>query len=222
MVKVTTKEKKELIENIKTPVRYYRITIRGYGSEQVYGTIHENQYKFWKGKNLEDYMCQPEEYVMETKIPEFANFLKDPEEGYYYDWHDSPNVDIHDYGVDYYTSNIDIEEVKSLDYSAKTIDTVIDNIDLKDLSKVKVKHGFVEHDAEYSICYVSLEKGTFFEGTFQTAGRINLKKLKIFTNELPNGDTVVSRILYDGYEVDNEGGDTRGKGSMAHVWGPGD
>ena len=64
----------------------------------------------------------------------------------------------------------------------------------------------------------SSEKGTFFDGTIETTGDFDVKKLKIQINEYPNGEDIIDGVTYDGEEVDNEGGDTNGKGYSAHVW----
>jgi hypothetical protein len=64
----------------------------------------------------------------------------------------------------------------------------------------------------------SAEKGTFFEGYIETVGDFDPKKLKIYTSEYLNGDDTVQSIEYDGNEIDNQGGDTNGKGYSFHVW----
>ena len=71
---------------------------------------------------------------------------------------------------------------------------------------------------DYVAQMYSAEKGTFFEGRFETIGEFDPKKLKIHTLEYINGDDTVQRIEYDGKEIDNDGGDTNGKGYSFHVW----
>ena len=44
------------------------------------------------------------------------------------------------------------------------------------------------------------------------------KKLKSYTNEYWNGDDVVENIEYNGVDIDNQGGDTTGKGYSGHFW----
>jgi hypothetical protein len=46
----------------------------------------------------------------------------------------------------------------------------------------------------------------------------DIKKLKIFCEEFPNGDDTVVRVEYDGEEIDNQGGDTNGKGYSVALW----
>jgi hypothetical protein len=65
---------------------------------------------------------------------------------------------------------------------------------------------------------MSAEKGCFFDGILETPGLIDLKKLKFTIDEAPNGEDTLFGISYDGEEIDNNGGDTNGKGFSAYVW----
>ena len=62
------------------------------------------------------------------------------------------------------------------------------------------------------------EKGNFFDGVIETTGEFDLTKIKVHTIEYMNGEDTVTSIVYDGVEVDNQGGDTNGKGYSASVW----
>ena len=64
----------------------------------------------------------------------------------------------------------------------------------------------------------SSEKGTFFEGVIETVGEFDPKKLEFHLSEYDNGEETITSIVYDGVEIDNEGGDTNGKGYYASVW----
>ena len=73
-------------------------------------------------------------------------------------------------------------------------------------------------------CYVfygmSAEKGSFFDGVVHVndGSKFDPKKLKISVEAQPNGDTVITEVEYNGETVDNNGGDTTGKGYYAAVW----
>lgn len=73
-------------------------------------------------------------------------------------------------------------------------------------------------------CYVfygmSAEKGTFFDGVVHVddGSKFDPKKLKISVEAQPNGDTVITEVEYAGEAIDNNGGDTTGKGYYASVW----
>ena len=73
-------------------------------------------------------------------------------------------------------------------------------------------------------CYVfygmSAEKGSFFDGVVHVndGSKFDPKKLKITVEAQPNGDTVITEVEYNGETIDNNGGDTTGKGYYAAVW----
>ena len=55
----------------------------------------------------------------------------------------------------------------------------------------------------------SAEKGNFFHAEIE-ATEFDPKKLKFFATDI-DGDTIIDHVEYDGEQLDNEGGDTRGK-----------
>jgi hypothetical protein len=67
---------------------------------------------------------------------------------------------------------------------------------------------------------MSAEKGTFFDGVVHVndGSKFDPTKLKIFVEAQPNGDTIISKVTYNGWTIDNNGGDTTGKGYYAQVW----
>lgn len=69
----------------------------------------------------------------------------------------------------------------------------------------------------YVMYAMSVEKGTFFDGTITLTRPFDIAKIKIESTEYPNGDNIIHSVYYDGEEIDNEGGDTRGKSMNAYV-----
>jgi hypothetical protein len=67
---------------------------------------------------------------------------------------------------------------------------------------------------------MSAEKGTFFDGVvhLDDGSKFDPTKLTIFVEAQPNGDTIISKVTYNGWTIDNNGGDTTGKGYYASVW----
>lgn len=67
---------------------------------------------------------------------------------------------------------------------------------------------------------MSSEKGNFFDGVVHVTdgSKFNPKKLKISVVAQPNGDTIITEVEYNGEAIDNNGGDTTGKGYYASVW----
>lgn len=69
----------------------------------------------------------------------------------------------------------------------------------------------------YVMYAMSVEKGSFFDGTITLTRPFDVTKIKIESTEYPNGDNIIHSVSYDGEEIDNEGGDTRGKSMNAYV-----
>lgn len=238
----TLEEKQELIDTIKGP-RYYRIMLWGYGGEAAYMSLTKEAYEFWKpvveengDSDLVHYMVSSEdgEYDFEyiDKVPEHADFLKNEYDGetYWSPWYEAPTEFEHTTGVTYDTARITVDELDGEEWGAKVKAGVIDSEELQDLvSRIYDESGddyleineyevVEEPDADYICQFYSSEKGTFFEGTVETFGPFDPRKLRITTTEFLNGEDTVTMITYDGVEVDNDGGDTNGKGYYASVW----
>lgn len=237
----TTEEKIELVETLKGP-RFYRIMLSGYGGESAYMGISKAAHDFWKehteehgDSDLVQYMIADElddcEFDELDSVPVEAQFLNDPEdEMYKRPWYESHTEFEHSYGVEWGSAYITVEEVDAQDYGANDIANVIDGEGLQEmLSKLEEESNYEleltemgaaddEPDCEAIAQMYSSEKGTFFEGILETTGDFDAKKLKIYTTEFLNGEDTVTNIEYDGDEVENDGGDTNGKGYSAHVW----
>ena len=237
----TTEEKTELVETLKGP-RFYSIRLYGYGGEGAYINISKEAYDFWHKHNEEhgdsdfvNYMVNddPEDYDFEELeiVPEEANFLKAEGEEYKYQWYEAEHEFCHQNGVEYGSARIEVEEVSSEDYNADTVATLIDGEDVSALvDKIQEEtdyeveladhgesDGFGE-EGNYVCQFYSSEKGSFFEGRLETTGEFDVKKLKFIINEYPNGEDIIDGIEYNGEDVENDGGDTNGKGYSAHVW----
>jgi REP element-mobilizing transposase RayT len=226
MAEYTTEENQELIDNIKGP-RYYRIILQGYGGESSYMGLTKEQYKFWNALTEDEgdseviNYCTDEEYDG-IEIDDAVDFLKVEGEDYRQPWHDSPTEVVHQYGGDFGNMSITIDEVDSTEYNAGHVRDVVNNEEMSvwcaDNEIDHVMNCEQAEEPDYVFQFWSAEKGSFFDGIIETNGPLDLKKLKITTNEYWNGDDVVETIEYNGVEVDNSGGDTTGKGYSGHFW----
>jgi len=222
----TTEENKELIENIKGP-RYYRIMLQGYGGESSYMGLTKEQYEFWntltedEGDSEVVNYCIDEEYDG-IEIDDAVDFLKVEGEDYRQQWYESPTEIVHQWGGDFGNMNITIDEVDSAEYDAKHVRDVVNNEDIAVwCADNEIDHEMdciSEEEPDYVFQFWSAEKGSFFDGIIETHGAFDPKKLKIYTNEYWNGDDVVENIEYNGVDIDNQGGDTNGKGYSGHFW----
>ena len=230
----TSEENNDLIEDIKRPIRHYRIVIWGYGGESAYLGLSKEQYDYWKKRQEEsedailNYMLDEAREDF-TDVPPEMDFMK--EDDYVFPWYEAPAELEHQYGVDYNSAYISVDDLVSEDYRSDIIDSIVDNEQLNDwidelqeeddyateLVEMEISK-YEEWAAPYILQFHSSEKGTFFEGIITTAGKFNPKKLRILTTEYANGEDTITTIQYDGEEIDNFGAETNGKGYNVHMW----
>ena len=130
-------------------------------------------------------------------------------------------------------TNISIDRVDSEEYGATVIEEVIDSQEVDDLiSEVqeesdyelevyKADHGYGDNfvpKGQHICQFMSAEKGTFFETVIQTNLPFVKNKLEFAVAEAPNGEDLIYAVYYDGEELDNNGGDTTGKGYYTYLW----
>ena len=238
----TSEEKQETIETLKGP-RYYRILLQGYGGESAYMTISKEAHDFWEpiceehgDSDLVSYMNSEDDedadYDTIESVPPEAQFLHDAgNDNYKRPWFESHTEFEHTYGVEYGSANLTVDEVDSKEHNANDIAEVFSYQSLSELNEKLSEESDYEHEmvemgaedeapegTEYIAQLYSSEKGCFFEGIIETVGSIDVKKLKVYTAEYLNGEDTVTSVEYEGVEVDNDGGDTNGKGYYASVW----
>jgi hypothetical protein len=236
------KEKEEFLDTLKGK-RFYRIMLNGYGGESAYMTVSKEAHDFWQplceehgDYDLTTYMNSDGEdegeYDNIESVPPEAQFLHDPDhDNYKRPWFESHTEFEHSFGVEYGSAYVVVEEVDSMEYGASQVADVIEGENLSDmlneldeasdweLEPVSMGESYdVPDGTEYIAQLYSSEKGTFFESTIETVGDFDPKKLKIYTLEYLNGEDTVTSIEYNGVELDNDGGDTNGKGYSASVW----
>jgi hypothetical protein len=227
----TLEEKQELIETIKHPIRHYRILLWGYGGESAYMRLTREQYEYWSERKeadedsdiLVDYMLDEDRETI-IDVPPTMEFMADPEdaEGPRYPWHEAPNEIIHQFGVDYSSARITITEIESEEYNSKPVEDVVEGVKLNDFvfeHDIEWISGDVDtSESDYMLQFCSSEKGTFFEAIFTTNGRFDPTKLKVYSTEHLNGDDTIDNVEYNGESLENQGGDTNGKGYTVSIW----
>lgn len=237
----TSEEKTELVETIKGP-RFYRLVINGYGGEGAYINISKEAYEFWNDVNDDygdgdfvQYLVNDDpddiEYEDLDEVPPEADFLKVEGEDYKSQWYEAENEFCHQYGVEYGSAWLTIDEVASADYSAAHIADVIESKNVTELIEevgeetdweVELQDSnegdWYEQQGDYVCQMYSSEKGSFFDAVIETVGEFDPKKLKFIINEYPNGEDIIDSVTYNDEELDNNGGDTNGKGYYGHVW----
>lgn len=230
----TAEEKQELVDTLKGP-KYYRIILWGYGGEAAYLKLTKEQYEFWKDKDAEDYdttmsyMNGAEDEGKPDWVPDEMDFMKD-EDGDYRPWYEAPTEFCHQWGVEV-SNKMTIDEIENGEYNAPVVKTVVDGEEIQSyLNAIDEEHDYTlelvnmgvadgtDEQPDYVLQFYSAEKGTFFDGQFESIGPFDPKKLKVYTEEYPNGEDIVVRVSYDGVDIENNGGDTNGKGYSVHMW----
>ena len=204
----------------------------GYGGEAAYLPLNKEQYDFWNthkeehgDSDLVNYMVSSEEkdYDFEDLdvVPKEADFMMD-EDGEGCPWYEHHDELEHQYGVDYSHARITVEELANGEYGSSIVKTIVEGEDLTELvdkHELDVEMGVDEtQEPQYVMQVYNSEKGTFFDGIIETVGSFDPKKLKFYTTEYWNGDDTVENIEYDGVDIDNNGGDTNGKGTSVYFW----
>ena len=236
----TPEEKQELVDTLSGP-RYYRIHISGYGGESAYISITKEAHDFWKpildehGDNdFVNYLVSEEDeedYENIDNVPPEADFLTSyGKDDYKSSWYEAPTEYEHQWGVEIGSAYMDIDEVDSDDYSANVVREVMSREGVQDLCErigeetdweVEIwdsNECYAPEDVEYIAQMYSSEKGSFFDGVIETVGDFDPKKLQFHCSEYDNGEECITTVVYDGVEIDNNGGDTNGKGYYAAVW----
>lgn len=225
----TSEEKHELVEDIKKPIRYYRLQLWGYGGESAYLGITKEAWEFWNDKVTQDgsdeellnYLLDPEEYTAE--LTRAADFQCDVE-GYRHAWYESPHEIVHGFGVDFESAHMTLEEIETDDIMSNIVDTVYEGVELTNWQEENELWDNVEIDdvneieQPYMLQIYGAEKGTFFDAVITAKGRFDPNKLIIRTIEHFNGDNLIDEVEYDGEVLDNFGPDTNGKGYSAILW----
>ena len=201
-----------------------------------------NAYEFWNKvkeeeivfdnpefNSLTDYVLSPEEFRKHNDIPQEADFLFDLDSESHKDWYDTGSEIEHMNGVTLESACVDIREVDGDTSNSSWLETLCENESLEKLLGKNGKEASIDEfdldkladeDGHNYIFYgMSIEKGTFHDAYLKLEGKqFDLSKLEINAIEMPNGDTMVTEILYNGKELDYDFGDTNGKGYVFEVW----
>ena len=192
-----------------------QIRVYGYGGEIVQDTYEDHEIQ-----QIEDYLEENGEELINV-MAEIEEILPDR-----YGWYECDGVS-HTYGgfMDSCKVSIGIDD-EWTDYDGEYPFNDIEELGA-DMTYEEV--GYFDGDADV-ITIMSEEKGVFLDCTFEIEGEFDYSKLTFGTTDvvfqhMDTGDnevyfyeqSILTRILYDGEEVSDFGGDTRGKGMYAYI-----
>lgn len=214
----TSEENVELIETIKHPEKYYRITISGYGAETTYTSVSKDVYDYYidrESAELVEYCIAPDEQSVDLNI----DFLYDKKRDLYEMWYDNDNIVQNMWGAAADTScMLTVEQIVSNDHDSDIIKVIKDNESI-DLDEYEVDAAIFEGSPpQHLMEFASIEKGTFFDVTLMLNETFDSSKLGFITEESLSGEDFIVGIKYNDVELENWGGDTNGKGYFAQVF----
>lgn len=205
-------------------MKYYKISISGYGGEVVFGAATLQQFEFWNDKDrlqeagfddteyaLVEYMYDIEEW--EQNIPKTARLTK---EWYELDDYGHFNGSTHD------SSYLTIEEISEEKEDAVVWEGSIIKFIKQTKSSIENNEFNIDdvlpENSNYIFYAMSIEKGQFFEGTLTLDSELDFSKFKFVFCDLPNSDSLLEDICYGDTSIENFGGDTRGKSMTMEIW----
>jgi hypothetical protein len=183
----------------------YRIEMSGCGGEISLGVVSRETYDYFKANQIDvaDYITDSDSY---SNIPAEHQFAEGGA------WYEVDNI-IHESGVELNNSCViqvtdaDGDEVWS---SALDIETLINaGVTVNCLGDFYVHE---QPDGTAVFMGQSTEKGTFFVAEFSTDEPFDPANLSLGYFDVDGWD-ISAAISYDGEDLDNEGGDTIGKGN---------
>ena len=187
-------------------MHYYNIYIGGYGGEVCWHSLSKEAYEYYQEND--DMLT---EHILEENndVPDFANLTDNGNKT----WDELDNID-REYYCDYHSSHITIEET---DKFGKQIGYVVEWKDLEPfVEENDIETEFLEMEEitqPYVLQIFSAEKGSFWDCQVICDKPFDISKLKFTIQEAKNeSDGMINAIYYDGVELENNGGDTRGKG----------
>lgn len=198
----TIKEQEHLMEVLKFTPRTYRVELWGYGGEYVMGTVDRRIYDYFRQHRISvpDYAWGGDEF---DHVPED---MRPFEPGCWYDNDDMGHVS----GVDRNSGTLQITNEKGeVVYQRELSD--LDGCDVQLSTHEEV---WVDEKPAGTVVYYgySSEKGSFFEADIELTEPFDPEKLLINISDF-DGNEIVTGVEYDDEELDNNGGNTNGKGS---------
>jgi len=197
----TLKQKKHLIQAIKTPERFFRINIGRYGGEVAMGTITKDQHDYWCDNDyFEQYMIDVDHEPdrANSDIPEKAQFNKP-----FYEYEDICHLagpELADGQMIY------VEEMDKLGRPAPCQDEEYDfikdiEIDMADLDELGAKVICAE---EHHASSKSLKDHYYFFGQYFNKGGWTTDKFKTGPEGFDPSKLKIEYVNADGFNVFNE------------------
>jgi hypothetical protein len=201
-------EQQKLIEVLKFTPRTYKISMWGYGGEKVMGTVDPKvwDYCMENSVDLQEIAWSDEDTVQEEMDLDLDQLPFTPGQ-----WYETDNM-AHINGVSRSAGTVQIEDENGDTIFQKSFDDCDGGDGSPAWSCQDEIWVGMRKKGEVVFIGSSNEKGTFFEGEFELRAPFDIEKLELYYDEV-DGEEIINSVMYDGEEIDNNGGSTDGKSS---------
>jgi hypothetical protein len=224
------------------PKNKVHISTYGGGCETIHVALSKEAYEWWETHteehgdgDLETYISEWDDDEMEFEVPKFAEFRNGEFIGdapgivdqYWRIGFDDARIAVEVNGVSIFT---DPDDADNEFYSPLVEDVAIgasfeddpDETDIRcDTTWTDAEKSIIKEieEKKYMVTYESYEKGNFFDATVEIVEEFDKSKITVFTAEdWRTGADLITDITYNGEDLDNEGGDSVGKGLYVYLW----
>jgi hypothetical protein len=198
----------ELVAVLKFTPRTYKIQMWGYGGERVMGTTTQEVWDYCNNNQVDlsdiawNYDACEEMGLDEDLLPFPPG-----------SWYECDSMG-HVSGVSRDSGTLQIEDENGETVLEKSLDDITGGGCDGEPDWCCDDEVWIGSRKKGEIVFVgsSNEKGTFFEGEIELTAPFDITKLELHYDEF-DGEDIVTGIVYDGEDIDNNGGSTDGKSS---------
>ena len=176
----------------------FTISINGYGGEVVLGKITKEAYEYWSTREDDDEALNSHLFWDPYEEEDGNDVTDDEDPRFLGQWWEIDDIE-HTNGANVNECTVYVEDENGNEIY-ETDEINLENTTYSDPD---------DQEPGYYFKGWSAEKGNFFHAEFE-ADSFDYNKLKFFATDI-DGDTIIDHVEYDGEQLDNEGGDTRGK-----------
>jgi hypothetical protein len=196
----------ELVAVLKFTPRNYKVSMWGYGGERVMGTTTQEVWDYCNNNQV-DLSDVAWNYDACEDMGLDEDMLPFPP-GSWYECDDMAHVS----GVSRDAGTIQIEDENGVTVFEKSLDDCDGCEDSPEWCCDDEVWIGMRKKGEIVFVGSSNEKGTFFEGEIELTAPFDITKLELHYDEI-DGEELVTSVVYDGQDIDNNGGSTDGKSS---------
>jgi hypothetical protein len=204
-------EHEQLLEVLKFMPCTYKIMLWGYGGEKVMGRVSQDSWDYCVKHQVDlgEIAWGNGEYVERLDLdPDQLPFRPG-------EWYECDNF-AHANGVSANGGTLQIND----ENGDTVIEQQLDDFEFDDGPEFEViGEAWITQHKTGDIVFIgqSNEKGTFFEAEINLTAPFDIKKLKLFVDNIED-EEFVTGVEYDGEYIDNQGGNTDGKSSDFYMF----